>query len=182
MGVSSRNQPKPRNAMKNHSVFLGILTATLFAAPVFAADETAATASALERKHRPNREEMLQRFDSNHDGKLDDGEREAARAEWKKQAQEPGARHGRARGERRQKLLQRFDADHDGKLSDTEKAAAKQTGRKHAKIKDRRQELLERFDRDGNGRLNESERTEAKKAWDDFLQQHPKLAPAAKAS
>jgi hypothetical protein len=58
------------------------------------------------------REKLLAKYDANHDGKLDEGERAAAKADF--------AKH---REEREEKLKQnhpelfaKIDADHDGKL------------------------------------------------------------------
>ena len=53
-----------------------------------------------------HRAEMLEKYDANKDGKLDDNEREAARAA------------------RKAEMLQRFDTDKDGELSDSEREAA----------------------------------------------------------
>src|SRR5918994_3047054 len=50
---------------------------------------------------------MLERFDTNKDGKLDDQEREAAREA------------------RKAEMLQRFDTDKDGTLSESEREAAR---------------------------------------------------------
>ena len=78
--------------MKTSSVSLCFLTATLFALSAFAQGEPAAGAPPAppEGGHHPLREERLKRFDANHDGKLDDSERAAARAEWQKRMAEPG--------------------------------------------------------------------------------------------
>lgn len=171
--------------MKKHSVFLGFLTATLFAAPVFAqADAPAASATpapAAEARSRPNREKILQRFDINHDGQLDKSERQAARAEWQKHHH----RHGKhsARAKLHQKLLKRFDTDHDGKLSKEERAEARKVAKQHRQhSRERRHEMLQRFDRDHDGKLSPAERSDAKKAWQDFLNQHPVVAPEKAAS
>jgi hypothetical protein len=167
--------------MKKHSVFLGFLTATLFAAPVFAQGDapaaTPAPAAAPEAQARSPRERMLEKFDANHDGQLDKTERQAARAEWKKHHH---GRHGihHARAKLHHKLLKRFDANHDGKLSKEERAEIRKAAQqRHQRASERRHEMLERFDRDHDGKLNEAERADAKKAWQDFLQQHPVVTP-----
>ena len=62
------------------------------------------------KEHGPrghHRAKMLERFDANKDGQLDDQEREAAREA------------------RKAEMLQRFDTDKDGKLSDSEREAAR---------------------------------------------------------
>ena len=53
------------------------------------------------------REKLLEKFDTNHDGKLDDTEKAAMKEALKA------------------KILAKFDTNHDGKLDDTEKAAMK---------------------------------------------------------
>lgn len=60
------------------------------------------------------RQKLLEKFDTNHDGKLDETERAAAKA-FLKQKRE--ALH--------EKLLAKFDTNHDGKLEPDELAAAK---------------------------------------------------------
>jgi hypothetical protein len=51
---------------------------------------------------------MLEKFDANKDGNLDDNEREAMKAQHKAH---------------REEMLQRFDTDKDGELSDSERDA-----------------------------------------------------------
>lgn len=76
---------------------------------------------------------IIARFDKDGDGKLNQEEREAAKA---------------ARGQMRAKVLERFDADKDGKLSETEREAMKAA-------------ILEKFDADGDGELSVEERKAA---------------------
>lgn len=78
----------------------------------------------------PMRAEMLEKFDTNKDGQLDDTERTAMRAEREK---------------KRQEMLAKFDANKDGKLDDTERQAA------HA---ERMAERFKALDKDGNGVLS----------------------------
>ena len=59
-----------------------------------------------------DRAEILQKYDLNKDGKLDDGEKAAMRADFK-------ANHEKMRAE----MISKFDANKDGKLDDSEKAA-----------------------------------------------------------
>jgi Ca2+-binding EF-hand superfamily protein len=56
------------------------------------------------------RARMLEKFDTNHDGKLDDAERDQMRQEMQARRE---ARH--------QEMLQKFDANHDGKLDESER-------------------------------------------------------------
>jgi hypothetical protein len=83
------------------------------------------------------RARVLERFDANGDGRLDEGEREAARAAF------------------RARVLERFDADGDGTLSPDERAKAREAVRERA---------CEAFDRDGDGRLDRRERMRARMA------------------
>lgn len=62
------------------------------------------------------RAEILQKYDLNKDGKLDDGERAAMRADFK-------AKFEKERAD----MISRFDTNKDGKLDDGEKAAMKDT-------------------------------------------------------
>jgi Ca2+-binding EF-hand superfamily protein len=73
------------------------------------------------------RQKVLQKFDKNGNGQLDQAEKEAAKAQRREQGggKGPGGKGG-PDSERRQKLLAKFDTDGDGKLSETEKAAAKE--------------------------------------------------------
>ncbi len=132
--------------MKTSFVSLCFLTATLFAGSASAQSEATA-APAVPPPATPDgtlsfRQRMLERFDTNHDGQLDETERAAARAEWRMH------REG-------EKMRARFEQ--------------------------RRKEVLARFDRNGDGRLDENERKELQQAWQDFLKQHPVVAPAAPA-
>jgi hypothetical protein len=88
----------------------------------------------------------------------------------------------------RQRLLERFDTNHDGQLDATERAAARAEWQMHragekmrARFEARRKEVLARFDRNGDGHLDEIERQELRQAWQDFLQQHPVVAPTTRA-
>jgi Ca2+-binding EF-hand superfamily protein len=72
---------------------------------------------------------ILERFDSNKDGKLDEAERAAAKAEWEKRRSASPER-GPASEKIREEMLKRFDRDGDGKLSDAERAAAKEERQK----------------------------------------------------
>ncbi|MBK1833371.1 EF-hand domain-containing protein [Roseibacillus ishigakijimensis] len=81
--------------------------------------------------------EVIAKFDTDGDGKLNEEERKAARearrAEFEK---------------RRAEMLEKFDTDKDGKLSQEERKAA----------------MLARFDKDGDGELSDAEKEEARKA------------------
>ena len=88
------------------------------------------------------RKQMLEKFDTDKDGKLSDEERKAAREEFMKNrpqrpqmpgqpgAQGPQGPRGPHRGmmdpEQQKKMLEKFDTDKDGKLSDEERKAARE--------------------------------------------------------
>jgi Ca2+-binding EF-hand superfamily protein len=115
------------------------------------------------------RERVLEQFDADGDGQLNEAERQAARAGFEAR-----------RAEKRAELLERFDADGDGELNETERAAAREEigpglkerfggrhGRHHGGRDGERHEafrrhMLERFDTDGDGTLSEAERAEAR--------------------
>src|SRR5687767_5561865 len=78
------------------------------------------SANAQEKKEgkRSIPPEILEKYDKNKDGKLDDSEKEAAK---------------KGREERQKEMLKKFDKDGDGKLSDSEKEAAKEEFKKNRK-------------------------------------------------
>jgi hypothetical protein len=83
------------------------IAAAVVGAAVAAAGAAYAVAGDEGHQHggRGDRAAMLERFDTNKDGQLDDQEREAARAA------------------RKAEMLQRFDKDKDGQLSESERDA-----------------------------------------------------------
>lgn len=161
--------------MKASYVSLSLLTATLFAGSAFAQSEAPAAnppppgAPAPHGDH-PFPQRLLERFDANHDGKLDDAERATARAEWQKRA---GEFRGGPRGDRGPG---RFEGP-EGRGGRHEFAARRefrefrqfQRWKKMAKFRHHRHErmrsaMLQRFDHDGDHRLNDAERGEARAA------------------
>jgi hypothetical protein len=146
--------------MKTSSVSLCFLTATLFAVPAVAqADAPAAPPPPPAGEHRPLREEMLQRFDANHDGKLDEAERATARAEWQKRRAEHGGGWGRHEFAGRGGYGGEF---HGRGLH--HRHWRKMTRMRHWRRMHMRQAMLQRFDRDGDHHLSEAERADARKA------------------
>ena len=87
--------------------------------------------------------EIIEKFDKDGDGMLNEEEREAAKAA-----------RGDMEANRRKELLAKFDKDGDGKLSEDEKKAMREAMKK---------KMLEKFDKDGDGELSEEERAEARK-------------------
>lgn len=101
--------------MKNRSVTLSLLTATLFAIPALAADAPAAPpAPPAPAAPGPWRAEMMQRFDQDKDGKLNDAERAAARE---------------ARVQMSAGLKKKFDRNQDGQLDESERRVAREAMR-----------------------------------------------------
>jgi len=106
------------------------------------------------RPDRPQREippAMLEKFDTDKDGKLSEDERKAMRTEM------DGKRE-----QFRAKMLEKFDADKDGKLSDAEKAAMKEA------MKARHEEMLTKYDANKDGKLDMSEMQTARDAGEDL--------------
>jgi hypothetical protein len=66
-------------------------------------------------KFDEHHKKMLEKYDTNKDGKLDDTEREAMKADRKKHHEE---------------MLQKYDANKDGKLDDAERAKMKEDWKK----------------------------------------------------
>jgi Ca2+-binding EF-hand superfamily protein len=102
--------------------------AMLISAPLLAG----ATTYALAQGDGP-RQELLQKFDKNGDGKLDDAER----ADMK----DAGSAR---RAERKKETLTQFDTNKDGKLDDAERAAMRD-----AKLTER----FQKMDANGDGKL-----------------------------
>lgn len=103
--------------MKNRSVTLSLLTATLFAIPALAADAPVTATPPPPPGQGPQgpwREEIMKRFDQDGDGKLSDAERAEARKAGEKM---------------RAEMKEKFDANHDGQLDDTERQAAREAMR-----------------------------------------------------
>lgn len=104
-----------------------------------------AAANPMGGHDRPERRaRMLERFDANRDGRLDDQERGAMKA---------------AKAQRRAQLRERFDANRDGHLDPREKQQAKTAMRAHRMERRaaRLQRFIERFDRNGDGNLGPGE-------------------------
>jgi Ca2+-binding EF-hand superfamily protein len=102
----------------------------------------------------PSRGEILKKFDTDQDGKLNEEERANLRKEM-----------SRAKGALPMLLAKKFDKDGDGQLSEDERAAF----RKQMVVNGRKlpPHLMQRFDTDGDGTLSDEERAGAKQAWED---------------
>ncbi len=89
------------------------------------------------RGDRPVPAALLEKFDTDKDGKLSAEERKAAMAA------------------RKAEMLEKFDKDGDGKLNEEERKAAGEA---------RKAEMIKRFDKDGDGKLSDEEKAEMRKA------------------
>ncbi len=91
---------------------------------------------------------IVERFDTNGDGVIDDSEKPAIRKARKE-------RRGKRHGQRHQRILKQFDTNGDGQLDEQERAAARES---------RRAKMLKHFDANGDGVLDRDERKTARKA------------------
>ena len=99
------------------------------------------------KPERPNRKlppGILEKFDKDGDGKLNEDERKAARLAGED-----------AMKARKAEMLKKFDKDGDGKLSEEEETAMRE---------ERKKMMLEKFDKDGDGELNDEEKAAMRKA------------------
>ncbi|MFM7182006.1 MAG: hypothetical protein ACKO2G_11160 [Verrucomicrobiales bacterium] len=130
----------------------------------------AITASANPEGPRPHRpggppKALLEKFDTDGDGKLSEQEREAAKA---------------AMEEKRAAIIAKYDKDGDGKLNEEERKAAKEEWKElHGERPNppggpSRERILKRFDKDGDGKLNEQEREAAKAAMKEWHKKNGK--------
>ena len=109
---------------------------------VLCASLVAGVAGAQGMKHHGGRIKMIEKFDTNKDGKLDDKEKASLKAAFQ-------AQHAA----KKQEMLTKFDTNKDGKLDDAERSSARDV------------KLTERFkalDTDGNGQISINEFKAAK--------------------
>lgn len=112
-------------------------SATLFLVVAYATDLQPTPSAAI----TANEAELLQRYDTNHDGKLDEAELAAAHEAMLKEGATAKGQGGRFRPA----MLKRFDKNGDGQLEESERA-------------EMRKYFLTRFDKNGDGRLDDDER------------------------
>jgi hypothetical protein len=140
--------------MAPRSLVLSLFAATLIPVAAIAA-EPGSTAPANPRPELNERQrELLAKFDANHDGRIDDQEKLAARAYMR------GANGGGPK-ERYKKALKLFDKNGDGVLDDAERAEAEKA---REEFQANRAAVMARFDKNHDGVLDDAERAEAIKA------------------
>lgn len=120
---------------------LAILAATLLTLP---AAEGAAAGKGQGMHRGQFRQHVLEKFDTDKDGKLSEAERAAAK----------------------QACKDKVDTDNDGKVSDAERDAARAA--LSARLKEKHPELFAKVDKDGDGTISREE-GQAARAW---LRQH----------
>ena len=128
-------------------------------------------------------EEILQRFDKNGDGKLDEDEQAEAHEVMLKEQMGRQAAKAAATPDGglqfRRKMLELFDKNKDGRLDDDERAEARKYAEAHGLGEGGavREELLKRFDKNADGKLDAEETAALRK----FLRERrePDLAPSA---
>lgn len=110
-----------------------------------------------EHEHRPRhddfRRRMLERFDADRDGRLDETEREHARRMIRDRFED-----------RRRQFMQQYDVNGDGRIDQQERNAAEEDRRE--RMSQRRDEMIKQFDADGDGVLNREEQDAARQAWE----------------
>ena len=149
--------------MKSVIVTALALSVSLAAATSWAADEKR---SKVDREAR-----LLERFDANKDGKLDDAEKAKAKEASAERRKDGGGRRG---GEVPARLLEKYDANKDGKLDEAEKAKAKEefakSGGRREMSPEMKAKLLEKYDANKNGQLDDDEQA---KAREEFRKNNP---------
>lgn len=172
--------------MNTGTLFPTLISATLFLFPLTVvqaesappADDSASPASSHARL-----DQIVQRFDRNGDGKLDETEKAAAKAAM--------GGEDKSAGGLRDRMIEHFDKNGDGQLDDAEKQEARAAREKRqagggptntpaaapagpAGPGGRAGEAMKRFDKNGDGKLDETERAEADQAARTRLEQTPR--------
>lgn len=102
-----------------------------------AAGGIAAADTAQQPQHQGRRAEMIQKFDTNKDGKLDDSEKAAMKAQFKAKRDAMKAQN-----------LAKYDANKNGKLDDAERQTMQA---------DRKAERFKKIDKNGDGKITPDE-------------------------
>ena len=171
--------------MKSIMTMAVVAALLLGATAVWAEDEPAPPKR--ENRHAEMKAKILEKFDANGDGELDEEERAAAREAMggrrgKKGPGPKGDKDGEGVRDRDGKrggpppgIIEQFDADGDGKLNEEERAAAKaafeaKMAERKAEMEAHRAAILEEFDLDKDGKLNEEERAAAHAAMKERME------------
>lgn len=152
-------------------IALSFAAATLFLAAPARADQPSASGEMLAPGSSAY-ERLVQRYDTNHDGKLDENELAAAHEAIAQERFENGKGVGK---KIREELLEKFDKNHNGRLDPDERAAARDYLREHADL--RRRLLLERYDKNGDGKLDDEERAAVKADLQKMRDRHATAEP-----
>ena len=98
--------------------------------------------------------EIIKRYDTNKDGKLDESEIAAVKEQTLMAGQEKRAERRERVQERAGERIKEFDTNGDGKLDDAEKAAMETTVRARM---EKRPLVMKRLDTDADGKLSDAE-------------------------
>lgn len=162
--TGSRAELSIIRSMKRPGLTPSLLSATLFlmsAAPTLSAPDMMAATPATKAAKRAD--ELLQRFDKNADGKLDDDERaDAKEMMLVEQVDRQMARAAALPGgleQFRSEALQMFDKNRDGQLDENERAAAQTFAAMRQEGTNDPEGMNKRFDKNGDGKIDSEERT-----------------------
>lgn len=129
--------------MKTTSLILTAVLGFAMTAPLAAEDQNP-NAPQHPRLRAKFRAHILQKADTDGDGRLSENERAAVKAKFQ---------------EHREEFVAKHDTDGDGKLNDAERSAARES------IQARFNEVKDKFDTDGDGTLDDPERKAAREAF-----------------
>lgn len=132
--------------MKTSFLFPALFAATQFVLPSAPAAEPDPTAI--------RDAEIIKRYDTNKDGKLDETEVAAVKEQMLMANQEKREERLERVKERQGEWIKEFDQDGDGKLNDEEKKTMETTLRARMEKSPR---LMKRLDTDGDGKLSDAE-------------------------
>jgi Ca2+-binding EF-hand superfamily protein len=130
--------------MKTSFLFPALLAATQFVLPASAENEPVSEHDAA----------IIKRYDTNKDGKLDEGEIAAVKEQMLMADQEKRGEQIEKVKERQAGWLKEFDQDGDGKLNEAEKKTMETTLRARMEKNPR---MMKRLDTDGDGKLSDLE-------------------------
>lgn len=140
--------------MAPRSLALSLFAATLIPVLAAAAEPGSTTPASPRPELNARQRELLEKFDKNHDGRIDDEEKLAARAYMRGMS-------GGGPKERYKKALKLFDKNGDGKLDDAERAEAEKA---REEFQANRAAVMAKFDKNHDGVLDDEERAAAVKA------------------